>query len=168
LVIPRRPYFSFTIADLEKIFERSRGDEAVLADLLSELRQRSTDRAARLRVKVSETISATKRQAPSATSATLETGGPDRPGAAAILGATPQASGLLSTEDRHQLPPIRDRTEDILSAWIALEVLSPQTYRKPSDMADGDERRIARLEKTRQLPWAVAYPNASKNLICID
>ncbi len=46
---------------------------------------------------------------------------------------------------------MRDRPEDILSAWTALEVLSPMTYRKPSDMADGEQRRIADI--TGSLPW---------------
>ncbi|MEX2128122.1 MAG: AAA domain-containing protein [Xanthobacteraceae bacterium] len=40
-----------------------------------------------------------------------------------------------------------------MSAWIALEVLSPQTYRKPADLADGDFRRIADLAKFSELPW---------------
>jgi hypothetical protein len=39
-----------------------------------------------------------------------------------------------------------------LSAWTALEVLSPQTYRKASDLTDGEERRIARLNSP--LPWS--------------
>ena len=46
---------------------------------------------------------------------------------------------------------MRDRPEDVLSAWTALEVLSPVTYRKPADMADGDTRRIAALDGG--LPW---------------
>jgi hypothetical protein len=160
----RRPYSNLSIVELEKIFERSRTDEEILAELLTELHQRSTNRAARLRIKVSEAIEVAQRHA---LSATPETGRPERRRAAPILEAMRQPSGLPSIENSsgHQaaglnpsrpLPPIQDRAEDILSAWIALEVLSPQTYRKPSDMlvADGDERRVARFEKTRQLPWA--------------
>lgn len=54
--------------------------------------------------------------------------------------------------------PLPERTslanepQDILSAWTALEVLSPTTFRKPADLAGGDLRRIARFE--RGLPWA--------------
>jgi hypothetical protein len=31
----------------------------------------------------------------------------------------------------------------VLELWTALEVLSPQTYLQPTDLADGDPRRIA-------------------------
>jgi hypothetical protein len=48
----------------------------------------------------------------------------------------------------------RKRADDVLSTWIALEVLSPpQTYRKPADLADGDLRRVAALGKFPNLPW---------------
>jgi hypothetical protein len=59
-----------------------------------------------------------------------------------------------NTRDHRSPPPIQDRAEDILSAWTAIEVLSPQPYRKPSDMTDGDERRVAQLGNRRALPWA--------------
>lgn len=160
----RRPYFSLSIVELEKIFELSRTDEEVLAELLTELHQRSTDRAARLRVRILETMEAAQRlRAASAT--TPERDRSATPGPAPKLEAVPWVEELVSIEDSsgnqaasvfsplRRPPPIRDRAEDILSAWIALEVLSPQTYRKPSDMADGDERRIARFEKARPLPW---------------
>jgi len=42
--------------------------------------------------------------------------------------------------------------EHILDAWTALEVLSPQTFRRPEDLAVGDRTRIATLED-RLLPW---------------
>jgi len=47
--------------------------------------------------------------------------------------------------------PIKNGPADILAAWLALEVLSPQTFRTPEDLADGDRRRIAPL--TPKLPW---------------
>jgi hypothetical protein len=48
----------------------------------------------------------------------------------------------------------RKEAGDLLSTWIALEVLSPpQAYRKAADLADGDARRIADLEKLPSLPW---------------
>ncbi len=42
--------------------------------------------------------------------------------------------------------------ERILDAWTALEVLSPQSFRRPEDLAVGDRTRIASLED-RLLPW---------------
>jgi hypothetical protein len=40
----------------------------------------------------------------------------------------------------------------ILDAWTALEVLSPQTFRRPEDLAGGDRQAIAWLDCGR-LPW---------------
>lgn len=42
--------------------------------------------------------------------------------------------------------------ERILDAWTALEVLSPQSFRRPEDLAAGDRAKIASLEN-RLLPW---------------
>jgi hypothetical protein len=50
----RRPYSNLSVVELEKLFQRSRTDEEVLAALLAELSQRPTNRAARLRASVLE------------------------------------------------------------------------------------------------------------------
>ncbi|MEM7577685.1 MAG: AAA domain-containing protein [Planctomycetota bacterium] len=50
----------------------------------------------------------------------------------------------------------------VLSAWTALEVLSPQTYRVPSDLAAGQESRIDRLAGAR-LPWERGLRSIPKN-----
>ncbi|BCB22337.1 DEAD/DEAH box helicase [Bosea sp. ANAM02] len=47
---------------------------------------------------------------------------------------------------------VEDKPADILSAWTALEVLSPTTYLYPKALADDDEKRIANF-KMRE-PWA--------------
>lgn len=49
-------------------------------------------------------------------------------------------------------PPVTNDAQDILRAWTALEVLSPQGYRRESDLAAGDGKKIARFED-RPLPW---------------
>lgn len=51
-----------------------------------------------------------------------------------------------------QEPEITDDPIAILDAWTALEVLSPQTFNKPEDLADGDRRRVADFK--HGLPWA--------------
>lgn len=48
-------------------------------------------------------------------------------------------------------PEITNTPASIIDAWTALEVLSPQTYNKPEDLADGDRRRIANINSG--LPW---------------
>lgn len=42
-----------------------------------------------------------------------------------------------------------------MTAWTALEALSPQSYKRPEDMAAGDRSRVALLD--RDIPWG---PNA--------
>jgi len=48
-------------------------------------------------------------------------------------------------------PPVTNNAPDILSSWIALEVLSPQTFRKPEDLA-GAYGSVVKLDKPF-LPW---------------
>jgi hypothetical protein len=42
--------------------------------------------------------------------------------------------------------------KSVLSAWMALEVLSPPAFREPEDLIGGDKRAVARLND-RSLPW---------------
>ncbi|WP_088347274.1 MULTISPECIES: ATP-binding protein [Rhodomicrobium] len=48
--------------------------------------------------------------------------------------------------------PIRNEPTDIVESWTALEVLSPQTYKQPADLWDGDPRTVARFDG-KPLPW---------------
>lgn len=49
------------------------------------------------------------------------------------------------------LPAVTDRPEDILSAWTALEVLSPPSFRQPEQLAAGDKSAVFPLDAP--LPW---------------
>jgi hypothetical protein len=164
----QRPYLKSGIVDLEQLFERSRHNQTILAELLIELRQRSTDRAARLRVKVIDAMEAIE-----LSSDTIESpiGGsaqqPNRPDESAAETPAPRAEPSESNQEARPAPrttpPVTNLAKDILSAWTAVEVLSPQPYRKPSDTTDGDERRIARLERNRPLPWEGAGEKSRPN-----
>jgi hypothetical protein len=48
-------------------------------------------------------------------------------------------------------PEITNVPTSILDTWIALEVLAPQTFKRPEAMAGGDRRAIAALGE--KLPW---------------
>lgn len=61
---------------------------------------------------------------------------------------------FVSRAPRRPADSYADRPADILSAWTALEVLSPYTFAKPSDLVEGDERRIARFSDQLFMPWA--------------
>ncbi|WP_372012379.1 AAA domain-containing protein [Tistrella mobilis] len=47
-----------------------------------------------------------------------------------------------------------DDARAILAAWTALEALSPQSYKRPQDLAAGDRSRVAQLE--RGAPWGAS------------
>ncbi|TQL17145.1 AAA domain-containing protein [Zymomonas mobilis] len=69
--------------------------------------------------------------------------------------ADTKKSGLLD-KLLHFLPILKPEKSNepaaILATWTAEEALSPQTYRKPEDLAAGDKNAVASLIKTR-LPW---------------
>jgi len=46
---------------------------------------------------------------------------------------------------------VTNAPDAILDAWTALEVLSPQTFKRPEDLAGGDRRSVASFEE--KLPW---------------
>ena len=55
-----------------------------------------------------------------------------------------------------------NRPEDILASWVALEALSPQTYRRPSDLANGDNRCVANFTDG-ELPWTLGERSRPKH-----
>lgn len=48
--------------------------------------------------------------------------------------------------------PISNNPQSVLSAWTAMEVLSPPTFRRPEDMVGGERVRVASIVD-RPLPW---------------
>lgn len=66
-------------------------------------------------------------------------------------------SGLdVSDVDLGPLPTFKlsgtkDDPQSILAAWTAFEALSPQSYKRPEDLASGDRSRIVQLD--RGIPW---------------
>lgn len=54
---------------------------------------------------------------------------------------------------KREFPAQENKPSSILAAWTALEALSPQTYRRPADLANGDVRCVAQISNDG-LPWA--------------
>ncbi|MCJ2187884.1 DEAD/DEAH box helicase [Novosphingobium beihaiensis] len=153
-----RPYFNKSIAELEAAFANGRKDGATLLRLLHELEFRSTQRAIALKEKV---------QAANDTS-----GG---------IALAPQAHQATRPDDIHvrqhepieakepvrlmaksgPKPPVMNDPQNILRAWTALEVLSPQGFRRETDLVAGDKSRIARFED-RDLPWELGERSRPK------
>lgn len=141
-----RPYLSSSIDQLEELFSTSQNASPVLLAIATELGFRRTARAKELEVEVMQTLA---RLSPEAEQ--------ERP-------APPsQAEGATGDRDRLWSPPVAppdsahrpkiyaNRPKDVLAAWSALEVLSPQTYDRTIDLAKGD-RAIVSISDGR-LPW---------------
>ena len=149
-----RPFFSARIADLEAAFERERDDSEFLLKLIDELSHRSTDRAVRLKARALQMLETIQKSPPLSpmvhdganTREPLVLPLPDT----SILSETPKSVPPAIVQ--RPMPSISNAPSAILSAWTALEVLSPPAFRRPEDLAGGDRRRIARLDVGR-LPW---------------
>ena len=134
-----RPFYAFRIQELEQELPRCQGDVEALKVLRHELSFRFTTRASALKEQVEEALRSTEtaQRKPSSPQPVIRPApipAPDQP-------AKPRPfSG----------PP--NSPETILDAWTSLEVLSPQTFRRPEDLAGGDRRAVASLEAAK-LPW---------------
>ncbi|NII10296.1 hypothetical protein HBF24_06350 [Oleiagrimonas sp. C23AA] len=149
-----RPYFKKSIAELEAVFANSRANSETLLQLLHELEFRSTQRAFALKDKVlAANESKPLGTAPpplSRKTAALKPKVVDKPdqndGQAASSGP-----GQPIEKPSPKMPVTND-PQNILRTWTALEVLSPQRYRRETDLVAGDRSRIARFEDA-ELPW---------------
>ncbi|MEG6504096.1 DEAD/DEAH box helicase [Nitratidesulfovibrio sp. 1201_IL3209] len=178
---PNRPYFSASIEHLENLYATRGAELSVLRAIAQELSHRQTARAAVLNAKVAQNLADASTSKPDAKpsarsgtpatsfSLTSQVGTPATPthntargSAAAIPHAdenptpptTPSApSAPAPSPETPPLPspdqmPLPSR---ILAAWTALEALSPQAFKKPEDLANGDRSCIASLD--RSVPW---------------
>ncbi len=152
--IVSRPYLQKSIKDLEALFVQNGGDVEVLASLEDELDHRKTPRALALKKKIIaayESVPARKPEhytepAPKSQQkieAKRQTFEPK---------VTAKAKTTLKRDDLGPKPTVANAPQDILRAWTALEVLSPQGYRRETDLVAGDRTRIARFED-KELPW---------------
>jgi hypothetical protein len=171
-----RPYFKSSIAQLEGLFEDAKADAETLRMLDQELGRRRTERASRLRSMVAEALAALHANPGTvAPSSRVNGGTPIINGtaaetifrksftpltavqAASNAASVPNSLGSAQIEDLGGLPALTPPTGSnkpraILAAWTALEALSPQTYRRPEDLAGGDRRCVADLS-TGSIPW---------------
>jgi hypothetical protein len=152
----KRPLFNKSIGELENLFETDFLDESIVAQLLHELEFRSTKRAAALSAKISasnkaSTISGTgnRNEIEHRPVDQIDVPAQKQP---SDMSDEPISPSFLSEYSPGPKPPITNKTDDILRAWTALEVLSPQGYRREIDLVAGDKSRIAQLNEGA-LPW---------------
>ncbi|WP_417275099.1 DEAD/DEAH box helicase [Celeribacter halophilus] len=161
--MPSRPYFKKSIKELETLFAQNSDDSAVLTNLEVELGFRNTRRALNLKSKV---LAAIKRP-PKAAPKTKEprTRGKTEPKAEATAQPTPVQPSVKQTtlkcSDLGLKPSVKNSPQDILCAWTALEVLSPQRYKREAELTAGDTSRIARFDE-RDLPWELGERSRPK------
>lgn len=150
----QRPFIAYRIGELEDAFEERAGDAEFLRLLLEELKHRNSTRAAKLADRVSL-------HARSSSASRARNSEPPSP-----LPPTPPSRDAIRPEAPRPIlapPPPRPGTpEATLDAWVALEVLSPQSYRRPEDLAGGDIHLVARLDRS-VLPWEGQGERSRKN-----
>ncbi|WP_033069425.1 DEAD/DEAH box helicase [Thalassospira australica] len=168
-----RPYFNKSIKELEKTFNDNQSDSETLNRLIHELGFRSTQRALALKKQVQATNAC--QPANSAPQKSLRTPEPkanqldSAPREPALpFGEPPKACEAIKQPETIKMPgkavakpPITNDAQDILRAWTALEVLSPQGYRRETDLVAGDRKKIARFEEG-PLPWELGEKSLPK------
>jgi len=139
-----RPFFNDSISQLEARLQERMTDKEFLKLLAEELSFRSTGKAIRLRERVSELLqpAASNPKSSKPKAAPIEATGFPTLTLADYQGYTVKQDTPI---------PLINNPSAILSAWIALEVLSPQTFRREQDLA-GAGGSIVRLDKLL-LPW---------------
>lgn len=174
-----RPYFNFSIVQLERLFDEGRSDTKTLKQLAHELDYRETDRAGKLRDSVSQILSggsiredrdsrgstgaiASKPAPPIVTPQSA----PERRSATANRPESPTDAAPPPNIDLGELPSlppaqVANEPSSILASWTALEALSPQTYRRPQDLAAGDRSCVADLTSGR-VPWGTGERSRPK------
>ncbi len=159
-----RPLIGERIEALEAYLVAHRDDPAKLRVLEPELAERHTARAGKLRDRLAR-ILAEKAERATADEAA------HRPRSARQPSASPKSSARPPHEDARTRPDgsaphrespgadtrrERDAPARILDAWTALEVLSPQSFRRPADlaaMAGSEVQDLIDLSARATAPW---------------
>jgi hypothetical protein len=145
-----RPYFRYTIEQLETLFETSEGDLRTLETLYHELQHRSTRRAVRLRSQVKSKLYA------KTSGDTRFPPGHDDTHSPANTAPSGFQEGVEVVSSPDASPPELDPQssllpDKLLTAWLTLEILTPQSLPSPQDLAVM-HRRLVSLEEVPE-PW---------------
>lgn len=163
-----RPYFNKSIKELEAAFKDNKNDSNTLSELLHELGFRRTPRALTLKkqVQTANTSKARKTVPPKLTAQTINKS--NQTELALPFEEPVQQSTIVSSFEptapiRKSLakPPVTNDAQNVLRAWTALEVLSPQGYRRETDLVAGDRKKIARFDEA-PLPWETGEKSLPK------
>lgn len=158
-----RTYMNKNIIELEEIFDNNYSDIFYLKKLNQELEFRKTKKSKVLKIKVENqlqelnTASSENRKATETYSSDFSIVSPPLI-QSAFLEELDEAASMNEVGPPiipPQLPPkpdISNKSTQVLSAWTALEVLSPSSFKKTDDLVPGDPKRIANIQN-KALPW---------------
>ena len=147
-----RPHFKKSIAQLETDYKANLSDGAFCQVLLDELAHHSTQRAQKLKEKILAAIDENPSQQKS-----LPISEPEHQQQTPAPVETKEASRTkakleINLIDLGPKPQVTNAPQNILRTWTALEVLSPLSFKRESDLVAGDKKKIARLDEA-ELPW---------------
>jgi hypothetical protein len=148
-----RHFFKKTIADLERLFEQNPDSSEIQQQILEELNHRSTKRAGSLAKRIVEAQKSTNRQRAASTKNSLNK--PPEQQANIGLDKHAQTHNPIPPPSMPVLPidsAFSNSLQNVLLAWTALEVLSPQSFKKPEDLVSGERNRLFRIQG-ENLPW---------------
>lgn len=154
-----RPLIQKSAKELEALAKAAKGNPAVLQQILQELRFRKTPTAVRLRESIEQQVSGgvpVTEVGPNTERAKISqphvvTFQRDPTPETIPPTAADQSSAEATSVVRKPRPSVTDEPENILRAWTALEVLSPQGFRKERDLV-GIASDIAPLTPF-VMPW---------------
>src|SRR5262245_55368479 len=153
-----RPLLKERVETLEVTFTTRMEDADFLRILVEELEYRSTNRAVRLKARAERALAEIEEPASNPIAVSTE------PQPAEELTLTAEEPNAVveehpAQEPQHQAqgrepryPPLTNEPPAVLSAWSALEVLSPPAFRRETDLTGGDRSAIAKLD-AREMPW---------------
>lgn len=135
-LMSKRPYLSKSVVELEAIYETSATDKATVDLLVKELAFRTTQKAETLKQRIAkDRVVRTSAETPVESSPVerqLAAASPMRVEATPTVGPVPAFKPM-------QTPPVTNKATDVLSTWTALEVLSPNGFKKEIDLVAGDK-----------------------------
>lgn len=161
----KRPYFKFSIIELEKVFESSNGDIRMIEDIHNELKFRNTHRALLLKRKVEE-YKSNKQEISQNIDNNQQY--PRKPSNTDKEETRKNESEEINTEIFERMNKSKDTVIDkkipicnenyahpgannILSAWLTTEVLAPQSLPNAQEL-EAINRKLVRLDEVPE-PW---------------
>ncbi|MDD2780962.1 AAA domain-containing protein [Sulfuricurvum sp.] len=175
-----RKYFKYKISELEDIYENSINDYGVLEELEEELMHRSTQSARKLLHKIQNILSTEQSLIPfdevnfsNSTATTIafpiiqknkydpENLEEEKPiDWNKVLSSNKDIIASFGDKEPN-IKPIDIRPENILDTWMAIEALSPQSYKTPNDLIIG-QGSVCYL-KSGQEPWNLGEKSKPNN-----